>query len=77
MSGNLPITVQVSGEDVTVDLLAWRRHQRPTPGLVEQILELNPGLAAKGPVLPVGTRVYMPGVQADGATDRALIQLWD
>ncbi len=52
--------VTVAGEFITVSLIIWRRFRRPMPGLVEQILDLNPGLAELGPCLPVGTTFDMP-----------------
>lgn len=52
--------ITVEGEFITVSLIVWRRFRRPMPGLVEQILDLNPGLAAFGPYLPVGTTFDMP-----------------
>jgi phage tail protein X len=53
-------TVIVEGEGLTVSLIVWRRFHRPMPGLVEQIYDLNPGLADLGQTLPVGTRFEMP-----------------
>ena len=50
----------VEGDNITLSLLVWRRFRRPMPGLFEQILDLNPGLAALGPCLPVGTTFNMP-----------------
>jgi len=52
--------VTVEGEFISVSLIIWRRFRRPMPRLLEQILDLNPGLAALGPYLPVGTRFNMP-----------------
>jgi phage tail protein X len=59
----------------TVDLLVYRHFGR-TRGLVEVVLELNPGLADLGPVPPLGTVVELPTAQAD-QTSKKLIQLWD
>ena len=52
--------VTVSGEFITLSLIVWRRFHRPMPDLIEQILALNPGLAERGPYLPVGTTFDMP-----------------
>ena len=52
--------VAVEGEFITVPLIVWRRFKRPMPGLVEQTLDRNPGLAELGPFLPVGTILDMP-----------------
>lgn len=52
--------ITVEGDGITVSLLVWRRFRRPMPGLVEMILERNPGLAGLGPILPVGTVLEIP-----------------
>ena len=59
----------------TVDAIAWR-HYRQTGGIVETILDSNPGLAAAGPLLPHGYPVDLPDVTPAVQT-RQLIQLWD
>lgn len=53
-------TVTVEGDALTVSLIVWRRFKRPMPGLVETILDANPGLADLGPILPLGTVFEMP-----------------
>ncbi|QSQ38936.1 tail protein X [Xanthomonas translucens] len=61
----------------TVDLLCWR-YLGSTTGLVEQALELNPGLAQLGLVLPHGTAVDLPEVSTTtNAAATATVQLWD
>ena len=52
--------VTIEGECITVPLIVWRRFHRPMPGLLEQILALNPGLGERGTVLPLGTTFDMP-----------------
>ena len=47
--------VTIEGDGITLSLLVWRRFRRPMPGLVEKILDRNPGLAALREYLPVGT----------------------
>ena len=42
----------------TVDALVWRHYGR-TAGLVEMVLNANPGLSAHGPVLPIGSEVLV------------------
>lgn len=46
-------------EGDTVDLIAWRVRKQ-TANVTEQIFDLNPGLAALGPVLPAGVVVKVP-----------------
>ena len=53
-------TVTVAGDALTVSLIVWRRFHRPMPGLVEQIYDINPGLAEYGQTLPVGITFEMP-----------------
>ena len=53
-------TVTIEGDGLTVALIVWRRFHRPMPSLVEQIYDMNPGLADLGQTLPVGTRFEMP-----------------
>lgn len=61
----------------TLDKLCWR-HLGRTAGLVEQALELNPGLSDLGPVLPHGTAVDLPEITTTpAAAARPLVQLWD
>jgi len=52
--------VTIRGEGITLDLLLWRIHGVRGQHLVEVAFELNPGLAALGPVLPLGTVVKIP-----------------
>lgn len=61
-------------QDETVDSLCWR-HYGATQGVVEAVLQANPGLAASGPVLPQGMQVRMPVITA--RTVQPVIQLWD
>lgn len=59
----------------TIDAICHRVFGR-TAGLVEQVLELNPGLAAIGPVLPIGTVVILPEPAAAAPAQQPLVQLW-
>lgn len=59
----------------TVDSLCWR-HLRSSSA-VETTLELNPGLAALGPVLPDGTLVTLPEEREVETGKKNLVQLWD
>ncbi|MDD5175741.1 MAG: tail protein X [Sterolibacterium sp.] len=59
----------------TLDLLC-HRHLGRTSGVVEAALVANPGLAALGTVLPMGTAVDLPdSLPAEAQTN--LVQLWD
>jgi phage tail protein X len=52
--------VTVQRTRTTVDLLLWRRYGIAGMSMVEETLQLNPGLADLGPVLPIGTAVTLP-----------------
>ena len=60
----------------TVDALVWR-YMGDGAGYVEQTLELNPGLAQHGAVLPSGLIVTLPEPVASTAAVADLVQLWD
>lgn len=70
-------TYRVDGDGVPLDLIIWRRYRRRTPGLVEQVLALNQGLADLGPLLPHGTVFQMPVLPAPTTTPTTkLTRLW-
>ncbi|MBI5917781.1 MAG: tail protein X [Nitrosomonadales bacterium] len=59
----------------TVDALC-QRHLGGTASVTEQVYEMNPGLAALDPILPMGTPVTLPdALPADSNSTH--IQLWD
>lgn len=58
----------------TVDL-ACLAHYGRTAKVVEAVIEANPGLAALGVVLPIGTKIVMPIIAT--STERRLVSLWD
>lgn len=62
-------------EGDTVDLVLWRT-RGSTAALTEQTLELNPGLADRGPVLPAGVPIILPAAAAPAAV-RETVKLWD
>ncbi|WDM87546.1 tail protein X [Pseudomonas asiatica] len=59
----------------TVDALCWRHYGR-TAGVVEAVLDANPGLADRGPVLPAGLLVTLPEQQT-AAPEQQMVSLWD
>lgn len=63
-----------SQQSDTVDQLCWR-HLGRTAAVVEALLDINPGLAALGPILPTGTLVTLPDIPI--TTTRPTVQLWD
>ena len=60
----------------TVDQLCWR-HLGKTERVVEATLELNPGLAAAGPILPAGMAITLPDHATMPAATRLIVNLWD
>lgn len=60
----------------TLDLLCWR-HLGATANLVEAALELNPGLADYGPILPHGLLVNLPEPTATPTNTAQVVNLWD
>lgn len=76
----MPIPVTVIRENTTVDLLLWRAHGRRgvTGAMLAATYELNPGLAALGPVLPLRTRVSLPDLPAASSpARRPAVSLFD
>lgn len=69
--------VLTSRQGDTLDGLAWRERGFG-PADLPALLEANPGVAALGAVLPIGTPVVVPAAAATPAiADRPLVQLWD
>jgi phage tail protein X len=68
-------TYRVEGS-LALDSIIWRRYRRQTPGLLEQTLDLNPGLAELGPLIPHGTIVKIPVVRQTTPIV-ATRRLWD
>ena len=60
----------------TVDQLCWR-HLGKTERVVEATLELNPGLAAAGPILPAGMAITLPDHATMPAATRPTVNRWD
>jgi len=58
----------------TVDKLVFARYGK-TDGIVATVLDLNPGLAAIGMILPLGTEVFMPTIVTQDLV-KPTITLW-
>jgi phage tail protein X len=65
----------ITKQGQTLDL-ACRAHYGTTRTVTETVLAANPGLAAKGPLLPIGTVINMPDIDLT-RTARDLVKLWD
>ncbi|APX77285.1 phage tail protein [Achromobacter insolitus] len=59
----------------TVDAVCWR-HLGTTRDVVEQTLELNPGLAEHGTVLPHGLLIELPE-RPKAPAPKPTTSLWD
>ncbi|WP_295985275.1 tail protein X [uncultured Variovorax sp.] len=70
----MPRTVVTQQHD-TVDLLCLR-HLGATAGVTEATYRMNPGLADRGPILPIGLAVVLPDLPANAARIDT-VQLWD
>ena len=71
--------IEVKAERTTLDLLLWRRVRREAPGLVEETLRRNPGLARLGAFLPVGlsVKVAVPDPEPKGRRAAPVVTLYD
>ena len=60
-----------------VDLICFRQTGR-TAGVTEAVLAANPGLAARGPVLPAGVAIVLPdfGTPEDKPVEKETVRLW-
>lgn len=70
------MTTVTALEGDTVDAICWRELGR-TQGVTEQVLALNPGLAALGPSLPGGTSVILPDLVQLTPVVLETVNLWD
>jgi phage tail protein X len=59
----------------TADLIAWKHYGRQDGQVVEMLIDANPGLADRGPILPEGIKVTLP----DFAEPEQVkgVRLWD
>lgn len=53
-------TITINRERMTLDLLLWQRFGGSGASLLEQALELNPGLAEHGVFIAIGSAVTLP-----------------
>jgi phage tail protein X len=67
----------VTRDGDTVDLVVWRIFGTTAAGLVERVLETNPGIADRGPVLPAGLVLQLPEAAAAATTVDQGVKLWD
>lgn len=70
----MPTTYRTRQGEV-LDLICLR-HYGQRDGVVERVLDANPGLADTGAVLPLGTRIVLPDLPT-ALKPAATIKLWD
>jgi phage tail protein X len=72
-------TLEVTTERTALDLFLWRRFRRGVPGLVEDTLRRNPGLARLGAMLPVGLvlQTAVPDPEPKGRSATPVVTLYD
>ncbi len=58
-----------------VDEIAWKQYGHQD-GTAEAVIDANPGLAALGPILPLGTVIVLPTIEAP-SPENSLVRLWD
>ena len=74
--------VQIQGDNITPSLLVWRRYHRRYPGVLENFLDINPGVLdglAASPFLPVGAIVSIPidqSILSGAPKSQTQITLW-
>lgn len=65
----------LTSEGDTADYIAWKHYGTQDGNVVEQLIDANPGLADRGPVLAAGVVVYLPEIENAGVTQG--VKLWD
>lgn len=56
----MPRTIEIRRDGLTLELLLHQAHGLEGRALLAEALAMNPGIAAAGPVLRLGTRVIIP-----------------
>lgn len=72
----MPRTVTAQQGD-TIDAMCWRELGTTSGGVVEAALELNPLLAALGPVIAEDTAVTLPDLPPAASQTLETVNLWD
>ena len=65
----------LTSDDDILDAVCQAHYGRQA-GAVEAVLEANPGLAERGPLLPAGLRIELPDLPGEARESRA-VRLWD
>ena len=75
----LPVElITIRGEGLLLSRIVARKYRRYIPGYVERLYDINPGLAAQGPLLTVGTVIRFPAPLAEETRNAVpVVKLWD
>ncbi|ERP98262.1 hypothetical protein Q669_24015 [Labrenzia sp. C1B10] len=67
-------TIKIVGDNLTLDLILWRKHGLRGLALIEEAMKLNPKLT--GVYVPVGTDVVLPDLPAETVQAREVVTLF-
>lgn len=67
-------TITIAGDNLTLDLILWRKFGVRGQSLVEEAMELNPDLI--DPLLPIGATVILPDLPEETTTTREVVTLF-
>lgn len=68
----------VAAEGVTLSNMVWALIKRQPIGYIETVLTSNPGLAALGAIIPIGTVVLFPIIDiSEEETVVEVVRLYD
>lgn len=69
--------IEVRGDGLVLSRIIARKYRRYLPKYLERIYDINPGLAAQGPILRVGTKIKFPPPTTDEQRNAVqVVQLW-
>ncbi len=67
-------TIKIVGDNLTLDLILWRKHGLRGLALIEETMNLNPGL--KDVYIPAGAKVVVPNLPVELANSREVVTLF-
>ncbi len=74
LAGSSQMIRYVTADGDTADYIAWKQYGTQAGRITERLLEANPGLAARGPILPAGIVIQLP--ELDTAQAKEGVRLW-
>ena len=70
----MSVTIATLEGDFLDELVVQHYGVEAASGALSVVLEANPGLAARGPVLPAGVEIVLPDL---APADSGVLRLWD